>query len=99
MDPSGVLEGEVVGVDHFGNLITNIDGDHLADLGTGTLDIRLGDRLITTVTRTYAHGGPGEILALIGSRNCLEIAVNGDSASDILSMTHGAVVRIEAHGQ
>ena len=97
MDATGVLEGEIVGVDRFGNLITNIDGRHIAELGTGKLDILLGDRLITTVTRTYAHGGPGDILALIGSRNCLEIAVNGASASDVLSMTHGEVVRIKAH--
>ena len=97
MDATGVLEGEIVGVDRFGNLITNIDGHHIAELGTGKLDILLGDRLITTVTRTYAHGGPGDILALIGSRNCLEIAVNGASASDVLSMTHGGVVRIKAH--
>ena len=99
LDPSGVLEGQIVGVDRFGNLITNIGSDHLAELGTGKLDILLGDRTITTVTRTYDHGGIGEILAIIGSRNCLEIAVNGASAADTLSMTHGEVVRIRAHGQ
>jgi S-adenosylmethionine hydrolase len=99
MDPSGVLEGEIVGVDRFGNLITNISSKHLAELGTGKLDILLGDRIITAMTRAYAHGRAGEILALLGSRNCLEIAVNGASASNTLNMTHGGVVRIKAHGQ
>jgi S-adenosylmethionine hydrolase len=98
-DPSGVLEGQIVGVDRFGNLITNIGSDHLAELGTDKLDILLGNHIIKKVGRTYAHGGAGEILALIGSRNCLEIAVNGGRASDTLSMTHGGVVRIKAHGQ
>jgi S-adenosyl-L-methionine hydrolase (adenosine-forming) len=98
-DPSGVLEGDIVGVDRFGNLITNISSSHLAKLGTDNLDILLGDRIVTAMTRTYAPGGVGEIIALVGSRNCLEIAVNGASASDILDMTHGGVVRIKAHGR
>lgn len=99
LDPSGVLEGEIVGVDRFGNLITNISSRHLSELGTGKLDILLGDRTIPAMTRTYAQGKTGEILALIGSRDCLEIAVNGESASDVLNMTHGEAVRIKAHGQ
>ncbi len=98
-DPSGVLEGQIVGVDQFGNLITNISREHLSALGTGKLDILLGDRTITAMTRTYAQGRAGEILALIGSRDCLEIAINGDSASDALNLTHGAAVRIKVHGQ
>lgn len=99
MDPSGVLEGEIVGVDRFGNLITNISSDHLAKLGTGKLNILMGDRIITALTPTYARGGTGEIIALVGSRNCLEFAINGASASDTLNMTYGGVVRIKAQGK
>jgi S-adenosylmethionine hydrolase len=99
MNPDGVLEGEIVAVDRFGNLITNIDGKHLAKLGSGKLDILLGDRVVTAMSRTYAQGKTGEVIALFGSRNCLEIAVNGASASKTLNMTHGGVVRIKAHGQ
>jgi S-adenosyl-L-methionine hydrolase (adenosine-forming) len=99
IDQSGVLEGEIVGVDRFGNLITNISSKHLSTLGTGKLDILLGDRTISAMTSTYGQGKTGEILALIGSRNCLEIAVNGDSASKTLNMTHGEVVRIKVHGR
>jgi S-adenosylmethionine hydrolase len=99
IDPTGVLAGEIVGVDRFGNLITNLSSQWLSILGTGRLDILLGDRIITGVLRTYAQGAIGEILAVIGSRNCLEIAVNGASASDVLNLTHGDCVRIKAHGQ
>jgi S-adenosyl-L-methionine hydrolase (adenosine-forming) len=99
IDPSGVLEGEIVGVDRFGNLITNLSSQYLSTLGTGRLDILLGERIITGVVRTYAQGGIGEILAIVGSRKCLEIAVNGASASKILNLTHGDSVRIRAHGQ
>jgi S-adenosyl-L-methionine hydrolase (adenosine-forming) len=94
MDPSGILEGDIVDVDRFGNLITNIARNHLETLGAGKLDIFLGDRIVTAMTPTYGQGKSGEIIALIGSRNCLEIAVNGARASDVLNMAHGGVVRI-----
>lgn len=99
IDPAGVLEGEIVGVDRFGNLITNIGSQHLAKLGSGKFDIQLGDHIVTAMLRTYAQGKTGEVIALIGSRNCLEIAVNGASASKALNMTHGGVVRIKVHGR
>jgi S-adenosyl-L-methionine hydrolase (adenosine-forming) len=99
VDPSGVLEGEIVGVDRFGNLITNISSQWLSTIGTDRLDILLGDRIITGVARTYAQGAIGEILAVVGSRNCLEIAANGGSASDVLNMGQGDSVRIKAHGK
>jgi S-adenosyl-L-methionine hydrolase (adenosine-forming) len=98
-DKCGVLEGEIVDVDRFGNLITNISSQYLYMLGSDKLDVILGDRIITGVTQTYAQGSAGEILAIVGSRNCLEIAVNSDSASKRLNLTHGAAVRIKAHGK
>jgi S-adenosylmethionine hydrolase len=98
LDASGVLEGEVVGVDRFGNLITNIHRSHLERLGTCGFDILIGDRIITAMTGTYSQGATGEIIALVGSRDCVEIAVNGASASETLNVVHGMVVRIKAAG-
>jgi S-adenosylmethionine hydrolase len=99
VDSSGELQGEIVGIDRFGNLITNLDSHYLSTLGTGKLDIFIRDRMITGVVRTYAQCGAGEVLAVVGSRNCLEIAVNGASASETLNSTHGDIVRVKAHGQ
>jgi S-adenosylmethionine hydrolase len=96
---SGILEGEVVGVDRFGNLITNIDRKLLHRFGQGDIDILLGDCTISGMVDTYAQGAQGELLAIIGGRDCLEIAVNGGSAAKTLNVVHGNTVRVKAHVQ
>jgi S-adenosyl-L-methionine hydrolase (adenosine-forming) len=92
----GNLEGEVVSVDRFGNLITNIGSRHLAGLGPGKIDILLGEHTISGMVDSYAQGVPGELLAIIGGRDCLEIAVNGASAFKFLNLAHGGIVRVKA---
>ena len=89
------LVGEVVFVDHFGNLITNIDRrtfDKLAH--DGTLEIRIGAHQVSRVVSTYADAGPGEICALFGSTDHLEIAASGASAARALGIDRGAPVRV-----
>jgi len=94
IDPSGTLEGEVVSVDRFGNLITNIGSRLLSALGPGKLEILLGDHTISGMAGTYAQGTPGKPMAVIGSRDCLEIAVNGGSATQSLKLAYGEIVRV-----
>src|SRR5438132_767300 len=83
----GELTGEVLRVDRFGNLITNIDRrtfDKLAH--DGTLEIRIGAHQVSRVVSTYADAGPGEICALFGSTDHLEIAASGASAARALGI-------------
>lgn len=89
--PTGI-EGRVVHVDRFGNLVTNIQGDMLPGgaqpvIGAGRADIR-------GVSRTYSDGAPGDLLALVGSRGTVEIAVNGGSAAKALGVGKGAPVAV-----
>ncbi len=93
---SGELEGQVVGVDRFGNLITNISDKHLGAMGPGKLSIFIGDHAIERLTDSYAQGPPGVPLAIIGSRACLEIFVNGGHAAGFLNMGQGQVVHVKA---
>src|SRR2546427_5890864 len=89
------LTGEVLRVDRFGNLITNIDRktfDRLAH--DGALEIRVGSRLVERVVSTYADAGAGELCALFGSTDHLEIAANGASAAGELGAGRGAAVQI-----
>ena len=90
------IEGAVVSVDRFGNLVSNIHRTDLQQLGTGAMSIRLGHYTIDQWCDTYACGRPGEPMAVIGSRDCLEIAVNGASASDKLAATRGTVLCVHA---
>jgi S-adenosylmethionine hydrolase len=78
------LYGRAMRVDHFGNLITNIRKRDLEEfLGPKKPIIMLGKMAIEGLRKTYSEAGAGEILALIGSSGCLEIAVNQGRASDI----------------
>jgi S-adenosylmethionine hydrolase len=80
------LEGEVVSVDHFGNLVTNIDVDTFrrfgAVEGSADLVIRVAGEEIRSVSGSYDAVPEGAPLAVFGSRNLLEISINqGDARS------------------
>ncbi|MDE3156968.1 MAG: SAM-dependent chlorinase/fluorinase [Acidobacteriota bacterium] len=89
------LAGEVLRVDHFGNLVTNIDRstfERFAD--AGGLQIRAGRHAIERLVSTYGDVGSGEVCALFGSTEQLEIAANGGSAAAALGLSRGAVVEV-----
>jgi S-adenosylmethionine hydrolase len=78
-----VLWGQVFRVDRFGNLITNIQRKDLDRyLASAQPIIKVGDLVVESVHQTYAEVKAGEVLALIGSSGCLEIAVNLGRASE-----------------
>ena len=91
----GVLSGEVLRVDRFGNLVTNIDR-RTFDRFThaGAIEISAAAHRINRLIATYADAAPGEVCALFGSTDHLEIAVNAGSASDHLSLARGAPVTV-----
>lgn len=83
------VRGTVIAIDHFGNLITNIDAQLLT--GIDNPQIRAaGYRL--TLKETYARAQPGDFLALINSFGVVEIARAEGSAADKLGLGVGAPV-------
>jgi len=88
------VEGEVLRVDRFGNLITNIDRKTFERLSGASLDIRVGAQQVSKVVTTYADASAGEVCALFGSTDHLEIAANGASAAAELGLGRGAAVHI-----
>lgn len=94
----GELEGRIIAVDRFGNLITNISEKDLAPINKETMVTWVGDRRVVGLAENYAQGLSGEPLAIVGSRGCLEIAVNGGSAADLLNAGQGMAVRIVSNG-
>jgi S-adenosylmethionine hydrolase len=92
---AGTLEGEVVAVDRFGNLITNIRSRHLSALGSGTLRTLVRGRIISNLAHAYVQDPADELLAIIGSRDCLEIAVNRGSAAELLHAAQGEIVQVK----
>ncbi|HUR32194.1 MAG TPA: SAM-dependent chlorinase/fluorinase [Vicinamibacterales bacterium] len=87
------LDGQVVRIDRFGNLITNIREPQIAALA-GCVSILVAGRTIDGLSDTYAAAPPGGVCALIGSTSCLEISVNGGNAADLLGASRGTAVRV-----
>jgi S-adenosylmethionine hydrolase len=92
-DESGVA-GEVLRVDRFGNLITNINRAAFDRLHGQLFALTSGPHVISKIVSTYGDVAPGEICALFGSSEHLEIAANGDSAADRLALGRGASVHV-----
>ncbi len=82
----GSIEGQVVTVDRFGNLITNL-------IGVRGGAIAVAGRHVP-VRHSYADVRPGELVALVGSSGLLEIAVRNGSAAAMLGAARGAVVTL-----
>jgi S-adenosylmethionine hydrolase len=87
------IDGEVLRVDRFGNLITNIDQATLEKL-SGSMTVQIASRVIPRIVATYAEAKAGELCALVGSSDHLEIAVNGGSAAATLGQGRGAIVQL-----
>lgn len=88
------VEGRVIHVDHFGNLVTNIPRSSIAIFGE-KLHVYVGaSTCINDLKRTYTDVDPGQLLALIGSADLVEISVNKGSAELRLDAGCGTSVRI-----
>ncbi len=87
------LLGHVIYTDHFGNLITDID--HELYHSRKVNRITVADHTITGLNRSYNSSPPGDLLAITGSFDTLEISVNKGSATDLLKGVTGLPVRIE----
>ncbi|MBI5395242.1 MAG: SAM-dependent chlorinase/fluorinase [Verrucomicrobia bacterium] len=77
------IEGRVMFVDRFGNLITNIEARHLEQLPAGEpKSFRIGRHVIRKFGRFYAEVPLGKAIALIGSSNRVELCVYLGSAQE-----------------
>lgn len=88
----GEITGEVVAIDDFGNILTNIGSNLIERLAKidETLIIEIGGKsLLAKFVRTFGEVGPGEALCYLGSAGVLEIARNlGNLAMEIDARPH-----------
>ena len=91
-----LLSGVVLSIDRFGNLVTNIDR-RTFDTFARNQPIRIvaGDRPVARLVSTYTEIAQGEVCALFGSSDHLELAVYAASAQEQLGLPRGT--RVEIH--
>ena len=93
-----ICYGEVLFIDRYGNIITNISRDFI-----NQLNIKFGNKVKLKVgnnefearfVNTYAQGELGEFICLISSTDTLEIAVNMGKITDYFLVLVGDPVEI-----
>lgn len=104
----GVLAGEVLYVDRFGNLITNIpsellEGHDVLQLGAappGPAGRGKANRaLVARARRTYGEGELGELILVPGSEGLVEVAVREGDARQVTGLQAGSPVRLAPLGR
>ena len=92
LQPRSIV-GQVLWVDTFGNLITNIVQHELASIPPATpVRIACAKTVTERLVRTYAEAPQGSLVALVGSGGELELAVVGGNAARRLGLGVGSEV-------
>ena len=78
----GGLIGQVMEIDTFGNLSTNIDEAYMQKMGN--ISVTVGGKRIEGLSKTFGDQPIGSLVALIGTSHDLILAiVNGDAAHSL----------------
>lgn len=91
---AGGLEGEVLAIDRFGNLITSISEADLTASGRTIARVACSGTEVGPLARTYSDVRAADPVALIGSHVLLEIAVRNGSAAARLGCAVGSPVAV-----
>ncbi|MFC1692353.1 S-adenosyl-l-methionine hydroxide adenosyltransferase family protein [Candidatus Latescibacterota bacterium] len=90
-----ILKGEVVSVDSFGNLITNINESTFHRFaGRKKVEIYFAAQRFDNIMRRYTDVPVGSLLILFGSIGYLEISMNEGSAESYFRTSVGSPVTI-----
>lgn len=91
------LVGEVLYVDSFGNITTNIHVKNIGGFRGRILQVELPHhKLELNLSKTYAEAKPQEPIALVGSHDYLEIAVNQGNAAAKFQAKPGDRITVSA---
>jgi len=84
--------GEIIHIDAFGNLATNLRSDHLQ--GRGQVEIHIGHERISSLVQTFGEGVPGQLVILIDSSGALAVSTVNGSAERLLAAHIGEPVEV-----
>jgi S-adenosylmethionine hydrolase len=91
------IQGVIIKVDRFGNLITNLTVEDVPQLfqeNPPPFKMVVGKAEVTKLNLAYAHSAPGEVFIILGSSGYLELSTNRGAASRILGVDRGAQVGV-----
>ncbi len=87
--------GHIIWIDSFGNLVTDISHEILEPLERrASIVVHAGSAKIEHLNRSYTESAVGEVLAIVGSFNRLEISINQGNAAQVLDLKRGDTITI-----
>jgi hypothetical protein len=92
-----LIQGTILAVDNFGNLITNLTPQDVPIYGGDSsrlCKIVAGQREITQFRRTFGEGASGELFVIPGSSGYLEIVMRDRPAAAELRLGPGAPIGV-----
>lgn len=89
------ITGEILHVDRFGNLVTNIQESHLRRYEGRPRDVKVGSRIISSWIRCYSEGVKGQLALLINSAGYVEISTFLSSAAHLSRAKVGTPVTLK----
>ena len=91
----GELIGEILHIDTFGNLVSNIDEEtFFRFIGNRPFAVNAGRKAIHGLKNGYWEGNQGELMALLGSGGFLEVSVREGNAQKALKVKRGDPIQI-----
>ncbi|MEW6685076.1 MAG: SAM-dependent chlorinase/fluorinase [Candidatus Edwardsbacteria bacterium] len=90
------LEGCIIHIDRFGNLITNIAKDTFEEFVKGKrFIIEIKGNTVDRVSKGYSEISKGTLLVTFGSEQLLEVAISRGRASEALNSGRGEPIRVK----
>ena len=94
MKEDNIIQGEVIHIDRFGNLITNIDSGQMKTLNAGKGLKILLKGIEASMKKYYSEAGDGQLNSLINSFGYLELFVKNGSAATGFGVSIGEKVTV-----
>lgn len=89
------LQGWVIHIDKFGNLVTNLSASLIKEvIKDKAVKIYVGNTILDEIVTTFGSVPEGEPAAFIGSSGMLEVGINKGNAEEMLGVQKGAQISL-----
>lgn len=89
------IQGWVIHIDKFGNLVTNLSSSLIDEVSKGRkVKIYVGNTILDEIATSFGSVPEGEPVAYIGSSGMLEVGINKGSAEQMLGVQKGAQISL-----
>lgn len=96
MTGTNEIAGQVIYIDSFGNLITNININMIQNNwpGIANIAVECNNKVIDALTESYSSKAPGQAFAIVNPMGLVEIVINEGRACETFNASLGDTVKL-----